>query len=104
MQIVLVCIMRSALCRLMVYFFLHSQKHPNAGIITPLASISCPEIRSVYMPSSSLIHAPEEIITMNWLAENVVGKLPEFDELTEEAQSLVRLQGLTIYDNAVMEE
>ena len=46
----------------------------------------------------------EEIITMNWLAENVVGKLPEFDELTEEAQSLVRLQGLTIYDNAVMEE
>lgn len=54
---VLVCIMRSALCRLMVYFFLHSQKHPNAGIITPLASISCPEIRSVYMPSSSLIHA-----------------------------------------------
>ena len=48
--------------------------------------------------------SPEEIITMNWLAENVVGKLPEFDELTEEAQSLVRLQGLTIYDNAVMEE
>lgn len=38
-------------------FLLHSQKHPNAGIITPLASISCPEIRSVYMPSSSLIHA-----------------------------------------------
>ena len=43
---------------LKLYFFrLHSQKHPNAGIITPLASISCPEIRSVYMPSSSLIHA-----------------------------------------------
>ena len=36
MQIVLVCIMRSALCRLMVYFFLHSQKHPNAGIIIEL--------------------------------------------------------------------
>ena len=41
---------------------------------------------------------------MNWLADNVVGKLPEVDELTEEAQSLVRLQGLTIYDNAVMED
>lgn len=47
-----VCVMQ-----INVYFFLHSQKHPNAGIITPLASISCPEIRSVYMPSSSLIHA-----------------------------------------------
>ena len=41
-----------------VYFLrLHSQKHPNAGICTPLASSSRPEIRSVYMPSSSLIHA-----------------------------------------------
>ena len=28
------------------YFFLHSQKHPNAGICTPLASSSRPEIRS----------------------------------------------------------
>lgn len=42
-----------------VFYFLrlHSQKHPNAGICTPLASSSRPEIRSVYMPSSSLIHA-----------------------------------------------
>jgi basic membrane lipoprotein Med (substrate-binding protein (PBP1-ABC) superfamily) len=47
---------------------------------------------------------PEEIITMNWLAENVVGGVPEFEDLTEEAQSLVRLQGITIYENTDMEE
>lgn len=39
---------------------------------------------------------PEEIITMDWLAENVVGSIPEFEELTEEAQMLVQLQGINV--------
>lgn len=37
---------------------------------------------------------PEDILTMNWLAENVVGRIPEFDELTEEAQVLSNFQGV----------
>lgn len=37
---------------------------------------------------------PKEIVTMNWLAENVVGRIPYFEELAEDAQSLVRLQGV----------
>lgn len=37
---------------------------------------------------------PEEIITMDWLAENVIGRIPEFEELTEEAQALLQLQGI----------
>ncbi len=41
----------------------------------------------------------EEIITMDWLAENVIGKIPELEELTEEAQALVRLQGIKIDEN-----
>ena len=40
--------------------------------------------------------APEKIITMNWLVENVVGQIAEFEELTEEAQTLVQLQGIKI--------
>ena len=39
---------------------------------------------------------PEDIITMGWLAENVVGTEPEFDQLTEEAQKLVQLQDIQI--------
>lgn len=38
----------------------------------------------------------EEIITMDWLAENVVGQIPELKELTEEAQALVQVQGIKI--------
>ena len=41
---------------------------------------------------------------MDWLAENVVGVIPEFEELTEEAQSLVRLQGVKAGENKDMEE
>lgn len=47
---------------------------------------------------------PEEITTMNWLTENVKGEIPAFWELTQEARSLVRLQGQTIYKNMDMEE
>lgn len=42
---------------------------------------------------------PDEIITMDWLAENVVGRIPELEELTEEAQALVRLQGIKVDEN-----
>ena len=38
----------------------------------------------------------DEIITMDWLAENVVGKIPELDELTDEARKLVEFQGIKV--------
>ena len=31
---------------------------------------------------------------MNWLAENVVGRIPAFEELTQEAQLLSNIQGV----------
>ncbi len=37
---------------------------------------------------------PEEIIQMNWLAENVIGKLPEPEELIEKARPVVSIQGI----------
>ena len=44
---------------------------------------------------------PDEIITMDWLAENVVGEIPDFDSLTEAAQAVVRLQGIRKPEDAV---
>ncbi|MCM1088885.1 MAG: BMP family ABC transporter substrate-binding protein [Muribaculaceae bacterium] len=62
--------------------------HPFDGLIySQNGIIRCEEGQTL---------APEEIITMDWLAENVVGKIPDFEELTEEAQKLVQLQGLKI--------
>ncbi len=36
----------------------------------------------------------DAIITMDWLAENVVGRIPKVEELTEDAQTLVEFQGI----------
>lgn len=36
----------------------------------------------------------EEIITMNWLNDNVVGKIPAFDDLTESGKEAVRVSGI----------
>ncbi|MEF9955343.1 MAG: BMP family ABC transporter substrate-binding protein [Clostridium sp.] len=38
--------------------------------------------------------APEEIITMDWLAANVIGSIPEFDTLTDAAKHVVLLSGI----------
>ncbi len=39
--------------------------------------------------------SPEEIMKMNWLAENVEGEIPEIDDLREEAKSIVSLKGVS---------
>ncbi len=38
----------------------------------------------------------EEIINMNWLADNVIGTIPAFDELTESAQMTVKANGIPL--------
>ena len=38
---------------------------------------------------------PQEIITMDWLMDNVVGSIPSISDLTEEAQRVARFQGLS---------
>ena len=40
---------------------------------------------------------------MDWLAENIVGSVPEFGELTEEAQKLVQLQDIDIDETTATE-
>lgn len=37
---------------------------------------------------------PEQILKMDWLAENVVGKIPSYGELIDEAKPMVNLQGV----------
>lgn len=43
-------------------------------------------------PEGSL--PPEEIMTMNWLAENVVGSIPDKEELNAQAEPVINQQGV----------
>ena len=38
---------------------------------------------------------PEEIMTMDWLAENVIGSIPKKEELKEQAEPVIKQQGIT---------
>lgn len=42
----------------------------------------------------------DEIITMDWLVENVIGKIPELDELTKDARDLVEFQGIKVDESS----
>ena len=46
-------------------------------------------------PGSTL--TPAEIISMDWLADNIIGSFPEPEELTEPARRLVSFQGIEQY-------
>lgn len=37
---------------------------------------------------------PYEIMTMDWLADNVLGSIPHIDELTDDAKTVVEIQGV----------
>ncbi len=43
-------------------------------------------------PGKSL--SPEEIVTMDWLAENVIGSIPKEDELKEQSKPVISQQGI----------
>ncbi|MCI8598978.1 MAG: BMP family ABC transporter substrate-binding protein [Lachnospiraceae bacterium] len=43
-------------------------------------------------PGNSL--SPEEIITMDWLLDNVEGEIPPMDDLVEEAKPMIMIQGI----------
>ena len=70
--------------------------HPFDGVIYSQGGVvQCRENESL---------SPKEIVTMNWLAENVEGRIPDFEELNEEAQALVRLQGVKMNENEETKE
>lgn len=60
--------------------------HPFSGLIRTQSG------QTVDYQSRSI--TPEELITMDWLADNVIGELPAFDQLLPEAQALARTQGI----------
>ena len=43
-------------------------------------------------PDGSL--SPEEIMTMDWLADNVIGSIPKKEELKEQAEPVMKQQGV----------
>ena len=81
--------------RILKEFYLIGSFQPVDGLIySQNGVVQCEEGQSLN---------PRQIITMNWLAENVIGCIPEAEELTDEAQALLKLQGVRVDENACTE-
>ena len=42
----------------------------------------------------SSVMTPEQIITMNWLLENVIGEIPTIDAMYDDAENIIKAQGV----------
>lgn len=86
---------------------IYSQNLPNGTkrLVDLLHNDIC---SGTFLPFSGIFHSqdgtlmceqgqsltPEEIITMNWLVDNVVGTIPTIDQLSDHAKSVTDLQGV----------
>ncbi|MBR1865177.1 MAG: BMP family ABC transporter substrate-binding protein [Lachnospiraceae bacterium] len=60
--------------------------HPFAGLLIDQTGVErCGETE---------ILKPEDIMTMDWLTDNVIGTIPSIDDLCEDAKPVVQLRGL----------
>ena len=65
----------------------------SSNVFNPFAGILYSQTGVVKSdPNSSLL--PEEIMTMDWLAENVIGSIPKKEELKEQAEPVMKQQGI----------
>lgn len=64
-----------------------------AGDFNPFSGILYSQT-GIIKGSPDNILSPEEIMTMDWLAENIIGSIPSDEELTEKAKPVLSQQGL----------
>ncbi|MEE1243625.1 BMP family ABC transporter substrate-binding protein [Frisingicoccus sp.] len=69
------------------------KKTISAGDFNPFHGVLYSQ-QGIVQKDSERELSPEEIITMDWLAENVVGHIPGWEELVEQAKPVVTTQGL----------
>lgn len=65
----------------------------SSGLFHPFTGPLTDQNRDTRYESANAMK-PEDIMKMDWLVENVIGKIPTIDELKEEAQPVVLLRGL----------
>lgn len=69
------------------------KEHIREGVFWPFESIIRDQSGEIRCPVDSRL-TPADVISMNWLVDNVVGGFPALDDLKDEAKALVELQGI----------
>lgn len=64
------------------------------GVYDPFTGLLTAQGGAVVQEGPYAQLTPEQILRIDWLCDNIVGHIPAFDELIDEAKPLVRLQGV----------
>ena len=59
---------------------------------SPFSGVICSQTGIIQQNENASL-APKDIITMNWLSDNIVGQIPTLDELKDESRKVVELEG-----------
>ncbi|NCC43621.1 MAG: BMP family ABC transporter substrate-binding protein [Clostridia bacterium] len=65
----------------------------SSGNYNPFSGVLYSQ-EGIVQKDANKVMTPEEIITMDWLAENVIGFIPKMDDLIDKAKPVVMLQGI----------
>lgn len=65
----------------------------SSGEFNPFSGILYSQ-NGVVQDDPDRVMLPEEIMTMDWLAENVIGSIPSKEELKEQAEPVIKQQGV----------
>lgn len=65
----------------------------RSGEFQPFAGILRSQSTSITTKEDDVL-TPEQIVTMDWLAENVIGSIPAIEDLNDEAQQVVKIHGI----------
>lgn len=69
------------------------KKNIKKGVFHPFTGPIADQDGEMVVSDCEIV-SPQDIITMDWFVENVVGVIPTLDELSESAKQIVRLRGL----------
>lgn len=64
-----------------------------SGNFNPFDGVLCSQ-NGIIQPDPQGVLSPEEIVTMDWLADNVIGEIPPEDKLEEQSRAVVQQQGV----------
>lgn len=73
----------------------------RSGVFRPFSGTFTTQSGELIGEEGSKEMSPEDIISMDWLLENVVGTIPDISEFKEEYQPMIRLQSKRIQDKVM---
>lgn len=73
----------------------------GSGLYSPFIGVLFNQKGEIVYNGKNEQMPPDQVIRLNWLADNIIGAIPTLDEVTESAATLMNIQGLESNEEAM---